>query len=477
MTDTSAQNWPKPPNAQPARTFFASRGWRFAMMVLLTLLMGIPLLMILAVIEDRASYQRRAVNEVSNQWGGPVRLAGPVLVIPVEKEVITTVRDENGVSRRERSIVRADPIVLLPDTLDIRSDATSEIRRRGIFEVPVYTTELGILARFDTKRAAETMLPGETILWDRATLSVMMPGTRSFSGKAVLTVDGRALELEPGATVVAPGPDRAPEQTRSIDLEPGTPLGQSGIQARIGDPRGRGEFRLSMGLNGARELMFAPVGRQTEISMKSDWPHPSFQGAFLPKTREVGEAGFTAAWSIPHLARDMAQVSRGNWYTNADFGVTFYNPVDFYQKVGRAAKYGILFIALTFLTVFLIERFATRPVHPAQFVLIGLAQCVFFLLLLSLSEQIGFAPAYAAATAATIGLIGVYGHSGLGLGRRSFVLTGALVVLYAVFYLILRSADYALLAGSILAFIAVALAMLLTQGEDWSGAGTRMQPG
>ena len=475
MTDMFAEGRPKEPDPSPTRAFFASRGWRFAMMVLLTLLMGIPLMMVVAVIEDRASYQRRAVNEVSNQWGGPVRLAGPVLVIPVEKEVTTPVRDRDGVQRTEKSIVRADPIVLLPDALDMRSDASSEIRRRGIFEVPVYVTELNMSARFDAKRAAEATIPGETILWDRATLSVTMPGTRSFSGKAVLTVDGRPMELEPGAAVAAPAPARAPEQTRSIDLEPGTPLGQSGIQARIGDPRGLGTFRLSMGLNGARELMFAPVGRQTEVEMTSDWPHPSFQGAFLPKSREISDAGFAATWSIPHLARDMAQVSRGNWYTNADFGVTFYNPVDFYQKVGRAAKYGILFIALTFLTVFLVERFATRPVHPAQFVLIGLAQCVFFLLLLSFSEQIGFTPAYMAASVATIGLIGVYGHSGLGLRRRSFVLAGALVVLYAVFYLILRSADYALLAGSILAFIAVALAMLLTRGEDWSGAGTRAQ--
>ena len=164
------------------------------------------------------------------------------------------------------------------------------------------------------------------------------------------------------------------------------------------------------------------------------------------------------------------------WYWNADFGVSFYNPVDLYQKVERAAKYGILFIALTFLTVFLIERFAARPVHPAQFVLIGVAQCVFFLLLLSFAEQIGFTAAYMGAAAATIGLIGLYGHTGLALGRRSPVLVGSLLTLYGTLYLILRSADYALLAGSILAFIAVALAMLMTRGEDWSGSGTRAAP-
>ena len=465
------------PSASPtpqSRRFFASRGWRFAVMIMLTLLMGLPLLMVLGLIEDRARYQRQAVGEVSNRWGGPVRLGGPVLVIPVEREVTRVVTGEDGEKRTERRRERAEPVILLPDSLDLSGETASQVRRRGIFEVPVYTTDFQIEARFDTGRIEGVTGAGETILWDRAMLAVVMPGNRSFSGKAVLSVDGKPVDLDPGTPL--PG-DRTPERTRSIkkdlSLEPGTPWGVSGIQARIGDPRGARLYRLEMGLNGAREMMFTPVGRQTEIAMTSDWPHPSFQGAFLPKSREITASGFTARWSVPHLARDMPQVSRGRWSPRAEFGVSFYNPVDVYQKASRAAKYGILFIALTFLTVFLIERFAARPVHAAQFVLIGVAQCVFFLLLLSFSEQIGFTAAYAAAGAATIGLIGLYGWSGLGLGRRAMALIGALVMLYATLYLILRSTDYALLAGSVLAFVAVALAMMMTRGEDWSGGAVR----
>jgi len=152
---------------------------------------------------------------------------------------------------------------------------------------------------------------------------------------------------------------------------------------------------------------------------------------------------------------------------SARFGVALYNPVDFYQKVSRAAKYGILFIALTFLTVFLMERMSVQPVHPAQYVLIGVAQCVFFLLLLSFAEQIGFTPAYGLASIATILLLGFYAAASLKLARRSSLLVAVLVLLYATLYFILQSTEYALLAGSILAFLAVAVTMVLTRDERW----------
>ena len=479
MTETTPSPT-TPRNLGGARAFFASRGWRFAMMILLTILMAIPLLMVAGLVDERARYQREAVGEVSQRWGGPIRLAGPVIVIPVERDVIRAVEDEDGKRRSQRVREVVEPILLMPETLQITADSASQIRKRGIFEVPVHTTDFQIAARFDYGRIEGVARKDERILWDQARLTVVMSGTRSFSGKALLTADGKAVDLDPGTPLpdgAVPAPDITRSVKRDLALEPGTPLrGQSGIQAVLGDPRGRTEFRLTMGLNGAREMMFAPVARQTDVRLTSDWPHPSFQGGFLPKERDVSAAGFTAAWSIPHLARDIPQATRGRWSGVSDFGVSFFNPVDLYQKTERAAKYGILFIALTFLTVFLIERFAARPVHPAQFVLIGLAQCVFFLLLLSFAEQIGFTPAYLAASAATVGLIGIYGWSGLALRRRALVLIGALVTLYGVLYLILRSTDYALLAGSVLAFVAVALAMLMTRGEDWSGSGSRTVP-
>ena len=432
----------------PKPSIFATRGWRFGMMILLTMLMFVPLILISFVIEDRVSYRRDAVREVSHHWGGPVNLSGPVMVIPVERTRTRTVKDEDGSRRTETFQEASPPIILRPETLDITADARSEVRRRGIFEVPVFAADMGMRFDFDLARIDGTTRPDETILWGRTTMVIFMPATRSFTGQTVL---------------------RAGE--RRFDLEPGTPIEHtSGIHAALGDPRGLSNFDLKMGLNGANDLSFAPSARQTNVTLVSDWPHPSFSGDFLPKDREVREDGFSASWEIPHLARDAAQVSRGHEWTGMRFGVRFYSPVDIYQKTQRAVKYGILFVALTFLTVFLTERLSARRVHAAQFVLIGIAQCVFFLLLLSLAEQLGFTLSYLLAGGATVTLITFYGATGLGLGRKWWSLGGSLAVLYGTLYLILRSTDYALLAGSLLAFVAVAVVMMMTRREDWSAA-------
>lgn len=445
MTETSGP--PRPP-------LFAAPGWRVALLVALTFAMFVPLMLISFVVEDRVSYRRAALQEVAWQWGGQVSLDGPMLVIPVERTQWRKVENDEGVVREEPFTELSVPVVLRPETLDIAVRTAAQVRKRGIFEVPVYTADIALAFDFATDKIAAAIAPEETVLWDQAALAILMPATRSFTGQ---------VELDAGE--------------RRFDLEPGTPGGnRSAIHARLGDPRGLGAFTMKMGLNGAEAIHFAPAGRQTNLAMTSDWAHPSFSGAFLPRAPEIGADGFSANWGIPHLARDARQVSRGLQGTGGEFGVRFYRPVDLYQKTQRAVKYGILFIALTFLTVFLCERLSARPAHLVHFLLIGAAQCVFFVLLLSLAEQIGFSLSYLAAGAATIGLITLYGATGLGLGRKASVLGGTLAVLYGTLYLILRSTDYALLAGSILAFIAVALAMLLTRGEDWSGAGTRAQP-
>ena len=436
-----------PENPIVRTSIFASRGWRFATMILLTLLMFIPLILISFVVEDRVSYRRSAVNEVAQHSGGAINLAGPVIVLPVEIERTRLVKGEDGVARSESYREETTPIVLRPETLEITADARTEVRKRGIFEIPVFASEMSLSFDFDTSRVAGLIKAKETVLWKQASLVVFMPATRSFSGQAVLQAGERRFDLEPGTVI---------EHT-------------SGINTVIGDPRTLPGFTLQMGLNGANNISFAPSARQTNVTLISDWPHPSFVGEFLPKERDVRDDGFSAKWEIPHLARNAAQVSRGFEWTGNSFGVRYYNPVDIYQKTQRAVKYGILFVALTFLTVFLSERLSTRPAHAAQFVLIGIAQCVFFLLLLGLAEQIGFTVSYLVAGGATVSLISFYGATGLGLGRRWWTLAASLSVLYATLYLILRSTDYALLAGSILAFISVAVVMVLTRGEDWSG--------
>ncbi|MEM7745582.1 MAG: cell envelope integrity protein CreD [Pseudomonadota bacterium] len=453
MSDVANPPPSRPSAPRPARPVFQGAGWRFFGLILITVLMGVPLLMVAFVIEDRVSYKRQAVSEVSSQWGGAVHLEGPALVIPVLIERDRVIEERDGSERIETYTEQAAPILLMPEELEITAASASEVRRRGIFEVPVYSVDLAARFGFDVARVARVIGERETVQWDRAFVSVAMPSVRSFSGAAVLETAGRAFDLEPGSV-----------------------LGHGGVEARVGDPRGLGAFNLSMRLNGAQRLTFTPTGRLTRVALTSDWADPSFDGAFLPTTRSVTPDGFEATWEIPHLAREIPQVSRGTGIREVAFGVSFFNSVDIYHRVQRAAKYGVLFIALTFLTVFLTERLSKRPAHPAQVVLIGISQCVFFLLLLSLAEQIGFAAAYVGAAGATIALITFYGATGLGLGRWWWTLAAPLVVLYAVLNLILRSSDYALLAGSLLAFVAVALMMILTRRDDWSGGRSGPHP-
>lgn len=437
-----------------------SAGVRFLVVGLLVLLMFIPLFFVGAVIDSRANYSRQAVSEVGEEWGGPQLLSGPVLVIPVEGPVTRTesrdVTDPvTGQVRQETyevTEIRQKPsIYILPEAFAAEVDTATEVRSRGIFQVPVYTATAVLRFGFDTSTAAGWLADGERAVWDQAWLRLSLTANRALRGEAVLTVDGVEKGLEP--------------------LSGGGRTG--GILAVLGDPRGAEGYELRLGLNGAEELRLTPVGRDSRVTITSDWPHPSFFGAFLPDGSDIAEGGFEATWTIPHLARALPQVSREDFdgiaRSDTAFGVRFFQPNDFYQKAYRAARYGVLFIALTFLTVLLIENRTRRPTHPVQYILIGLAQSIFVLLMVAYAEQIGFGAAYALSAGATVALLTMFGALGLKLGRRTAVLAVMLLLTYGVLYLILRSADYALLAGATLAFAALAGTMYLTRNEDWYG--------
>lgn len=443
-------------------------GFRFLIVGILTLLMFIPLMLASEVINSRKDYSRDTIREVGREWGGPQVLSGPVLVIPVEETVDRIVEervidpttgraeiDANGnvitrpVTRRET--LRRAPIFVNPNRYDVTIETQTEMRHRGLFNVPVFTADLAMAFDYPMDQIPDQTRGQEVILWDDAALVMNISANAALRGVAQLTADGQDVLIEPLAS-----------------------NGQgAGIVAALGDPRDMSTFDLRLGLNGAQTLKIAPVGRQTSVEMASDWPHPSFTGGFLPDSSTITEQGFEAVWTIPHLARTLPQLAREN-YTETmrgqmAFGVDYFEPNDFYQKAYRAAKYGILFIALTFLTVLLIDRTSDKPAHPVQYILIGLAQSIFVLLMVSYAEQIGFGAAYGLSAGATIVLITLFGWWGLNLGSRAMVLFAMLVVVYAVLYLILQSADYALIAGSTLSFVALAATMWLTRNEDWYG--------
>ena len=344
------------------------------------------------------------------------------------------------------------PIYLYPDRFDMDVATRTQTRHRGIFAVPVFTADLGLAFDFDTGAVASVVTGEETPVWDEAELRVFLNSNRALRGEAQLTADDAPFALEP-----IPAAENA-----------GT-----GIFAQIGDPRALSDFALDLSMNGAQDFGVAAVGRTSRLNVTSDWPDPSFFGDFLPDTSEIGAEGFTATWTVPHLARSLPQVSRENpdhtARTATTMRVRYLTPNDFYQKAWRSARYGILFIALTFLTILLLDRTSTRPAHPVQYLMVGLAQSVFVLLMVAYAEQFGFSLAYLVAAGATVGLLTLFGATALKLGRRTWVLASMLITVYAVLFAILQSADYALLAGSTLAFVALALTMWLTRNEDWHG--------
>lgn len=444
-----------------------SAGIKFFIVGLMALVMFIPLFFVSDVILERGQYSDEATRSISDEWGGAQQLLGPVMVLPVLAERTVTRRRQRVDPVTGEALIKSDgkpivdlvtetvsvpgqPIWLFPDRLDLAATMTSETWYRGIFSVPVYKADTDVQFDFDTSRAAALLGEAETIQWNKSVLRMRLSSNRALRRAVDLQVDGQSVLLEP-------------VQTGNRH--------RAAIEAALGDPRKVSQFTLTLGLNGAEELSMVPVARDTTLILTSDWPDPKFQGAFLPDSSDISDQGFTANWKIPHLARPLPQVTRefdevGAIYS-ARFGVAFITPNNFYQKAYRAARYSTLFIGLTFLTVFLIERSAPRPAHSVQYMLIGLAQVVFLLLMVSLAEQVGFAMAYLISSAATIGLLTLYAATGMKLGRRAGVLGGLLVVLYAVLYLILRSSDYALLAGSFLAFAAIALTMFATRNEDW----------
>lgn len=448
---------------------FRSAGMRFIIVGALALLMFIPLNLVSEIVQERSRYSDQTIADISREWGGAQLISGPLLVIPVtekvtykrKREAIDTftgrsLRDEknNLIYEHFEETVTEDraPVFLYPEQFEMDVVTQTQTRARGVFEVPVFTADVTLDFNFDANTATEVLEDKQTLIWQEAELRVLLNSNRALRGEALFSSDTQTFELEPLPAARDAG---------------------TGVFSAVGDPRKLSDLKLRLSMNGAQHFGVAAVGRTSRVTMTSDWPDPSFFGDFLPDAREVGIDGFSASWTVPHLARSLPQVTRENpdhtARNQATMMVRYLTPNDFYQKAWRSARYGILFIALTFLTILLLDRGSKKPAHPVQYLMVGLAQSVFVLLMLAYAEQIGFGAAYLVAAGATIGLLTLFGATALKLGKLAWLLAGVLVTVYGVLYLILRSADYALLAGATLAFVALALTMWLTRNEEWQG--------
>ncbi|KRG49279.1 hypothetical protein ARC20_00070 [Stenotrophomonas panacihumi] len=419
---------------------------RFAVLGGLVLLLLIPLLLIRAVINDRTGYRDEAVQRVAQSRAGEQTFVGPVRYVPWTRDVEVKVRDADGESRLERH-TESGVLMQAPQRLTVEGTLLPSERRIGLFKVQVYTWQSNVQAKF-----APMVYPAvEGRLYGRPYLGIGLTDARGLVGVPVLTADGQPLAVEAGSAGL-------PRVLRA-DL-PALADPAAGTLPALG------KVALAMRVDGTRSLSVVPVGDSTEVKLDSPWPHPLFGGQFLPNERRIDAGGFQASWSLSALASGAQGQLRAGQAPDA-LSVDLVDPVDVYTLSDRASKYGLLFVLLTFTGFVLLELIRKLKIHPVQYLLVGLALAIFFLLLFSLSEHIAFWQAYAASALACIGLqffylAGVMRSRALAAG---FALM--LTALYGVLYTLLVSEDNALLMGSLLLFGILAGIMWLTRRLDW----------
>ena len=419
----------------------------------LMLLLSIPLMMVRDVIQERSTNRRAATEEVARAHSGSQTLTGPVLHVPyTETYTRTLIVDVEKNTKREETVKETRVATVFPTTMDTRSRLDTETRWRGIFPVTVYNSRHDSTGRFVWIGVAPRESGGQITL-GQPWLTLGVSDLRGLLGRPELTLGGKPL-----AIAASPAAEQLP-----------LPLAAP-VDAALLQPGATLDFTLGMDLAGTGRIGFVPLADDNKVTLVSPWPHPSFVGDFLPRSRTVSRQGFEASWSVPSLSTQAQQqfLSAGKERAGVDsFSVSLENPVDVYRLTERATKYAMMFIVLTFAAFFVLEMVKRWRIHPMQYLMIGAALVLFFLLLLSLSEHLDFVGAYLLASLACIALMGHYLRHVLGGWRPSLGMSGMLVALYGVLYGILISEDNALMMGSLLLFGVLAAIMVATRKLDW----------
>ncbi len=419
------------------------------------ILLQIPIAMIDGLIGERTQRHRDAVEDVTGKWGKEQSVIGPVLVVPY---VTRFTEESEGGKRKPRTEVRNASF--LPETLEVDGRIETEIRSRGIFDVPVHKMTLSAKGRFLRPDFSDWGVKVEDIQWDRAEIWVRISDARAIKNQTALSWNGREIPFDPG--------------TGELGGEsPGIHVSLKGRLAEKEDV-----FSFPLVLNGSVGAFYAPLGKETAVTLASNWSNPSFQGNWLPAERTVRADGFSSKWSIPSLGRNYPQrwsseSAVAHEIDKSTFGVELLAPIDPYRMSERSVKYEALFLLLTFLSLWLFEVLVKRRLHSLQYLLVGAAMCLFYLLLLSLAEHLGFLRAYLLASVAVAGLITGYCSAILRKRGWALIVGGLVAALYAYLYVLLRNEDYALLIGSVGLFLILAAVMYLTRKIDWGSFGTQ----
>jgi inner membrane protein len=421
-----------------------SMGVKLLIVSALAVSMTVPSLFVASLLEDRTSRAAEVARQITAATGGPQMFLGPTLAIPYTG-------------------VHPGVYLIFPAVGAAEIKTVTEERRRSLFKVPVFQADIRMDSQFDLTAAGDEAAAGGELDWSRAEFVIGASDTRGAQADAALDANGRTTILVPSE--VAPSLVIGGEEKDLVKI--------SLLGAKAGDiakPSAKFSVSSILRFSGAQRIAVLSYGKTTHLSARGDWPSPGFDGGFLPVRRSIARNGFSAEWSVPFMARGVRAEAPGNALNTlaaTALGTSFIEVADPYQSVSRSLKYVLLFLGLVFLSYFIFEVTAGKRIHPAQYILVGIAQIIFYLLLLSLAERIGFDAGFLLAGISTVALLAA--NAGWIFDSRSHLLRafGVFSTLYAIIYLLLRVEDYALLIGAIVSFLVVAAAMYLTRRIDW----------
>ncbi|MUM49439.1 cell envelope integrity protein CreD [Klebsiella variicola] len=419
--------------------------WKITTLIGCVVLLSLPLMMVRELINERADYRSEVVDAIEQSTSGSQKLAGPLIAIPITE---TLSRMEN---QKEVNYQRSWEYYWLPESLAVTGKQTVESRRVGIYSGQVWHNALQIKASFDPLRLAA--LRKTNIVLGPPRLVVSVGDARGIGAIHAPEVNGNVLSVEPGLGISGDG--AGIHMPMPALAEDNKPL----------------EIAFSLDLNGTGAFSLVPIGRNSELQLTSNWPHPGFLGSFLPTQREVSAAGYRAHWQSSWFANDMGSYFKDDmeipWSRLPAFSADVMSLADQYQLTDRATKYAILLIGLTFMAFFVFESLTRRPLHPMQYLLVGLSLVLFYLVLLALSEHVGFTAAWLAVSLSGAVMNGVYLQAVLRGWRNSLLFVAALLLLDGVMWFLLHSEDSALLLGTGVLVLALSVLMFLTRRVDW----------
>ncbi|TGL56954.1 cell envelope integrity protein CreD [Leptospira kemamanensis] len=431
---------------------------RLLILGVMTILFLIPLSMVGSLIEERSQSRLDAVSEVGEKWSRGQTLLGPILVIPYNIRI-----PKSGTSQsKEKWDYVTDYAYFLPEELGYQVQMETEERKRGIYNIPLYTNKLNVRGKFASIQLSDFPMDTTYIYWEDARVIVSVSDLKGLGGELKLNWNGKEKFFTPG--------------TKSNYFASGMSL-----PIKLDENEGTMNFVMDLSLKGSESFSMIPIGKKTKMMMESNWKDPSFNGNLLPVDREIHETGFRSVWETSYFSRSYPQIIHSlddaivdSIYSSA-FGVSLLIPVDHYLKLERSVKYGLLFLVTSFTLFFLMEVFGGIILHPIQYVLIGCAMVIFYVLNLSLSEHIGYLGAYMVSSVAVTSLIGYYAIHVLQNKKKGIITASYYLSLYSFLYIILASEDQALLLGSITLFAILALVMHFTRKINWYQFGLHSQ--